>query len=122
MNIKTGFDANGYAIEIEAILCELFNCERWGFGGQISSNKIIEHPFLSITQGLAIVYAIKNEKRNDIDKFINNFSIYSDMTIEDIINLKAKENIFKGISILIHKNNGIEEIEYMINLFKSLSK
>ena len=36
--------AQGFAVEIEHILSNIFECDRFGFGGQ-TSGKIRKHPF-----------------------------------------------------------------------------
>ena len=45
--------AQGYAVEIEHSLSSIFECDRYGFGGEVNSDCIRKHPFLSMTQGLA---------------------------------------------------------------------
>lgn len=32
--------SQSYAVEIEHILCKIFECERYGFGGVVNSEKI----------------------------------------------------------------------------------
>ena len=68
--------AQGYAVEIEMILRYIFKCDRFGFGGQVNSDAIRKHPYLSMTQGLAFLYATEETKRKQIDKFVDEFSFY----------------------------------------------
>lgn len=62
--------AQGFAVEIEHILSNIFECDRYGFGGQVNSNEIRKHPYLSMTQGLAYLYALHPQKRKAIEGFV----------------------------------------------------
>lgn len=66
--------AQGFAVEIEHILSNIFECERYGFGGQVTSDKIRKPPYLSMTQGLAYLYALHPQKRKLIENFVEHFS------------------------------------------------
>ena len=41
--------AQGYAVDIEHVLRRIFDCDRYGFGGEVNSDAIRKHPFLSMT-------------------------------------------------------------------------
>lgn len=114
--------AQGYAVEIEKILCDIFKCERFGFGGQINSDAIRMHPFLSMTQGLAFLYAAKESKREKIDNFIDSFSFYSDMSLDQLLSFDTKEQSFGIETIELQKDNGLEEVEYIISAFEETIK
>lgn len=112
--------AQGYAVEIEMLLRGIFKCERLGFGGQVNSDDIRKHPFLSMTQGLAFVYATSESKRKEIDKFIDDFSFYSNFSLDELLSFDAKENSRENVTIELQKNNGLEEVEYIISSFKKV--
>ena len=112
--------AQGYAVEIEMILRSIFNCERFGFGGQINSDAIRKHPFLSMTQGLAFIYAASENKREEIDNFLEEFSFYSDFSLDELLSFDAKENSCEYGTIELQKNNGLEEVEYIISAFRKV--
>lgn len=114
--------AQGYAVEIEMILRSIFKCERFGFGGQVNSDAIRKHPFLSMTQGLAFIYATSESKRKEIDKFIDDFSFYSDFSLDELLSFDAKENSREYVTIELQKNNGLEEVEYIISAFRNVIK
>lgn len=114
--------AQGYAVEIEIILRNIFKCERFGFGGQINSDAIRKHPFLSMTQGLAFIYATSESKREEIDKFIDDFCFYSDFSLDELLSFDAKENSREYVTIELQKNNGLEEVEYIISAFRNVIK
>lgn len=114
--------AQGYAVEIEMILRSIFKCERFGFGGQVNSDAIRKHPFLSITQGLAFIYATSESKRKEIDKFIDDFNFYSDFSLDELLSFDAKENSREYVTIELQKNNGLEEVEYIISAFRNVIK
>ena len=114
--------SQGYAVEIEMILRSIFKCEQLGFGGQVNSDAIRKHPFLSMTQGLAFIYATSESKRKEIDKFIDDFSFYSDFSLDELLSFDAKENSREYVTIELQKNNGLEEVEYIISAFRNVIK
>lgn len=80
------------AISIEWTLRKLFNCERFGLGGFINSDSIESNPMQSFRIGFAEIYAkASNDKRNIIDRFIDDNYQYEDMNIEEIGNIKVSE-------------------------------
>lgn len=114
--------AQGYAVEIEMILRNIFKCNRFGFGGQVNSDAIRKHPFLSMTQGLAFLYATEESKREKIDEFIDSFSFYSDMSLDKLLSFDTKEQSFGIETIELQKDNGLEEVEYIISAFRKVIK
>lgn len=114
--------AQGYAVDIEHILCNIFECNRYGFGGEVNSDSIRKHPFLSMTQGLAYAYALHPEKRINIDAFIKRFSFYADMSLDELLSFDTNSKIIGITTKEIEKENGLEQVEYMIAEFKSTLK
>lgn len=112
--------AQGYAVEIEIILRNIFKCDRFGFGGQVNSDAIRKHPYLSMTQGLAFLYATEENKRKQIDKFVDEFSFYSDMSLDELLSFDTNEKVVGSTTIGLTKNNGLEEVEYIISAFKKV--
>lgn len=112
--------AQGYAVEIEMILRNIFKCDRFGFGGQVNSDAIRKHPYLSMTQGLAFLYATEETKRKQIDKFVDEFSFYSDMSLDELLSFDINEKVVGSTTIGLTKNNGLEEVEYIISAFKKV--
>lgn len=112
--------AQGFAVEIEYILCHIFECERFGFGGQVNSDAIRKHPFLSMTQGLGYLYALYSEKRKDIDNFNDHFCFYSEMSLDELLSFDANEKNIDKCTIHIEKENGLEQVKYMISEFRKI--
>lgn len=110
--------AQGYAVEIEMILRNIFKCDRFGFGGQVNSDAIRKHPYLSMTQGLAFLYATEENKRKQIDKFVDEFSFYSDMSLDELLSFDTNEKVVGSTTIGLTKSNGLEEVEYIISAFR----
>lgn len=110
--------AQGYAVEIEMILRNIFKCDRFGFGGQVNSDAIRKHPYLSMTQGLAFLYATEENKRKQIDKFVDEFSFYSDMSLDELLSFDTNEKVIGSTTIGLTKSNGLEEVEYIISAFR----
>ena len=112
--------AQGYAVEIEMILRNIFKCDRFGFGGQVNSDAIRKHPYLSMTQGLAFLYATEENKRKQIDKFVDEFSFYSDFSLDELLSFDTNEKVVGSTTIGLIKNNGLEEVEYIISAFRNV--
>ncbi len=112
--------AQGYAVEIEMILRNIFKCDRFGFGGQVNSDAIRKHPYLSMTQGLAFLYATEENKRKQIDKFVDEFSFYSDFSLDELLSFDTNEKVVGSTIIGLTKNNGLEEVEYIISAFRDV--
>ena len=112
--------SQGKAVSIEFVLRNIFGCERYGFGGQVDADHIRKHPFLSMTQGLAILYERNPEKRDAIDNFIEKFNFYEDMSIDYLLQFDTKEKT-EGIgTIELEKENGLEQLDYIIECFKKV--
>lgn len=114
--------AQGLAVEIESILRDIFGCDRGGFGGQVNSDRIRRHPFLSMVQGLAYLYALNPQKRGEIEEFVENFSFYEDMHMDELLSFDTNEKTIDKCTIQIEKDNGLEQVEYMIEEFRKVVK
>lgn len=112
--------AQGFAVEIEHILSNIFECARYGFGGQVNSDRIRKHPYLSMTQGLAYLYALNPQKRKAIDNFVEQFSFCEDMHMDELLSFDTNEKTIDKCTIQIEKNNGLEQVEYMIEEFRKV--
>ncbi len=112
--------AQGYATEIEHILWDIFNCERYGFGGQVNSDKIRRHPFLSITQGLAYLYALHPEKQSQIEEYIEAYSFYSRFSLDDLLSFDTQEKTIDIETIQIEEENGLKQVEKIIKDFRKV--
>lgn len=112
--------AQSFAIEIEHILSNIFECDRYGFGGQVDSDKTRRHPFLSMTQGLAYLYGLCPQKRRCIDDFVEHFSFYEKMSLDDLLSFDTNEKTIEKCTIQIEKDNGLEQVEYMISEFRKV--
>ncbi len=112
--------AQGFAVEIEMILRNIFKCDRFGFGGQVNSDAIRKHPYLSMTQGLAFLYATEENKRKQIDKFVDEFSFYSDFSLDELLSFDTNEKMIGSDIRGITKENGLEEVEYIISAFRNV--
>ncbi|MDD2401681.1 MAG: hypothetical protein PHI90_11295 [Clostridia bacterium] len=100
------FESHNYAIKIEGLLRDVFDCDRAGFGGIADADFIERSAYTAIACALARYYGVVSEKeQKKIEEYLNRYSFYSDKRLEDII----KE--FKN-----------SEVETMINEFKSLLK
>ena len=75
-----------------------------------------------MTQGLAYLYALQPQKRKEIDSFIDRFSYYADMSLDYILSFDTNEKQEDICTIQIEKENGLEQVEYMIEEFEKVIK
>ena len=85
--------AQSFAVEIEHILSNIFECDRFGFGGQVNSDRIRKHPFLSMTQALAFLYALYPQRKGAYDSFIDHFSFYEEMSLDELLSFDTNEKV-----------------------------
>ena len=112
--------SQGFAFSIECTLRNIFGCERYGFGGQIDSDRIRRHPFLSMTQGLAVLYERTPTKREQIENFIERFCFYEKMSIDDLLSFDTKEKTDDLVTVELEKENGVEQLQFIIDCFNEL--
>lgn len=118
-----GAHAQGYAISIEHILCDVFDCERFGFGGIVNSDFIRKQPFTAMLSGLSFIYATaKDYKQEEIINFIEEYSFYSEMSLDMLLSFETSKKDINGITIEINYNNGEEAVEKMIEDFREVCK
>jgi hypothetical protein len=112
--------AQAYAVSIEHDMRKIFGCDRGGFGGMVDSKSIRQHPFLLMTQTLAFLYAIKPEKKDDIETFIQHFSIYSELSMDDMLAFLTESQTIDNATFTLEKENGLLMIEYMVEEFEKV--
>ena len=112
--------AQSFAVEIEHILSNIFECDRFGFGGQVNSDRIRKHPFLSMTQALAFLYALYPQRKSTYDSFIDHFSFYEEMSLDELLSFDTNEKVIDLTTIQIEKENGLEQVQYMISEFRKI--
>ena len=118
-----GAHAQMFAVNIEHILCDVFECERFGFGGIVNSDFIRRQPFTAMACGLSFIYAnAETKKQAEILKFIEDYSFYSTMSIDDLLSFDTSQKNINGITIELNFKNGKEAIECMIDDFRKVCK
>lgn len=114
-------NGQSYAISIEHILCRVFKCERFGFGGVVNSDFIRRQPFSSMMSGLAHIYAnADNSKREEIEEFLEDNLFYSWMSIDELLSFENATKDINGINIDIGYENGEVALEKIINAFRGI--
>lgn len=121
MSIEQGMHPQQYATSIEHVLCKIFECDRGGFGGMVNSDSAREHPYLSMTQGLAYLYALLPNKRKAIDNFVEHFWHYRNLSIDELLSFDTNQKTVGITTIQIEKENGTEQIKYMIEEFRKIA-
>ncbi len=123
MDYPIGSRAQGYAINIEHILCNVFDCERFGFGGIVNSDFIRKQPFTAMACGLSFVYSTASDiKGIMIKKFIEDYSFFSEMSLDLLLSFETSTKDIDGISYEINFENGKTALEKMIEDFRQAVK
>lgn len=110
-----------HAIEIETILRDVFNCDRMGFGGIVNSDFIRKNPFAAMFSAAGYLYANSNvEKKEEIEEFIKNNQLYTNMSINDILSFETSQKEENGKIIEIEFENGEEAIKSIKDNFRKI--
>jgi len=116
-------NAHSYAIEIEHILRNVFNCERGGVAGLIDADSIEHNSYVSIACGLGYVYAKSDSlKQTEIEKFISDYGYYLDFGINGLLLFTSNEREINGSSYSIDYDNGEKVLEAIIEALSQVCK
>ena len=119
----TGVSAQNHAVNIEFILRDVFNCERYGLGGIVNSDFIRKQPFTAIACGLSFLYATAEfESQLEIINFIEEYSFFSEMSIDFILSFDTSSKVVNGINFEIDFKNGEQKVKKIIDDFKKIVK
>ena len=123
MNCDIGSHAQSYAVSIEHILCNIYKCERYGFGGIVNSDFIRKQPFPAMLCGLSFIYSnATNNKHIEIDKFINEYYFFREMSLDVLLSFDTSKKEINGITLEISFENGERAVEKMIEDFRKVLK
>lgn len=113
--------SQAFAIRIEHILRNVFECDRGGLGGIVNSDYIRKNPFAAMVAALAFIYKESNEgKRQTICKFIENHMFYSEMSIDYLLSFETSSKKEEGCTIELGHKNGEEALESIIAEFSAV--
>ena len=115
--------SQSYAVSIEHILCNIFSCERYGFGGVVNSDYIRKQPFAALFCGLACLYPRSTpEKKARIEKYIENHMFYANMSIDYLLSFETNIKTDDITTIEIDFNNGEEALQSIIETYREVIK
>lgn len=116
-------NAHAYAIHIEAILRNLFHCDRGGMAGIIDANFIQRNLYAGVTAGLGYLYATANDdKKQEIGNFISDFGFYLNLGLGTLLEFTANEKVIDGCTYTLDYENGEKAIDAMISAFSKICK
>lgn len=108
--------ARTYAVHIEEIMCSVFDCKRFGFGGIVNSDYIRKHPFQAMCCALAKNY---NGNEENIDVFLELYRPFADCSLDMLLSFEPKSEIKYGMPEHVAKS-GEEVVQNMIENFRTL--
>lgn len=110
-----------YADRLEHIMCDVFNCERFGIGGLVNSDYIRRHPFTAMVSTLTFLSGSRNaDNIEGVSKFFEDFSYYSGWSIDDFLNFDSNSKTFANGNI--EYDNGEEAMKDIISAFSETCK
>lgn len=110
--------SQSYAVNIEHILCEIFSCERFGFGGLVNSDYVRKQPLPALFIGLAYLYPNASpNKRKQIDSFIGNHRFFEEMSIDYLLSFDTNSKSDGLTTIEIDAPNGEEALQRIIDTY-----
>lgn len=113
--------SQSYAVLIEYILRDVFNCERFGVGGIVNSDYIRKHPIASIIHAATYLYAkASSEQKEIIEKFIQDIIYYSEWSIDMLLSFDSRTKEIDGITYGLEFENGRQQLEHIIEEFKKI--
>ena len=69
---------------------------------------------------MAYLYAKEPQRRELIDKFINDFSFYAEFSLDDLLSFDENEKVIDIKYIQLQKENGLQEVEFIIEEFEKV--
>lgn len=118
-----GAYAQSCAIDIEHILCNIYKCDRNGFGGIVDSDFVREQPFTAMACGLSFIYGTANEdKKKEIEGFITEYYFFRKMSLDLILSFETSTKEIEGILMEISFKNGKEAADSIIKDFRNVVK
>lgn len=88
----------------------------------ITADVVRKHPYQSMKQGLFYVLAKKPHKKEEIENFLEDYSLISDMRMDDILSFATDTWNFDGWEYTIPEENGEIYIEKIIEAFENIIK
>ena len=112
--------SQSYAVEIEYILCKIFNCNRFGIGGIANSDYIRRQPIPAMFCGLTFLLSANPAKKAMIEKFINEHMYYADMSIDYLLSFATNEKRDGTSTITINFDNGEKALQDIIEKYREV--
>lgn len=113
--------SQSYAVSIEHILCTIFDCDRFGFGGVVNSDYIRKQPFSALFCGLACLYPNSApDKKARMEKFISDHMFYAEMSIDYLLSFDTNSKSDGISTIEIGFDNGEEAIQKIIETYREV--
>lgn len=112
-----------YAIRIEQIMCDAFECDRFDIGGLVNSDYIRKYPFTAMMSTVMFLC-----KRNDSDSiviasdFFDKYQHYGQWNIEELLSIESNSAEIDGGNYKLEYANGEEAVNVIITAFSEVCK
>ena len=110
-----------YAVDIELIMRDYFNCDRFGVGGLVDSDYIRQNYFLAMMSTITYLYGRK--ETNDINvvaNFFKKFSYYGDWSIDQLLSFESSTQTINGLQYGIKYESGEKAMKAIIDEFSAV--
>lgn len=85
-------NSHQYAIQIELIMRDAFDSNRFYLGGLVNSDYVEHHPFMVMMCTLTYLYGCNKNGKEVVQNFFETYMEYDNAEILDILGLKSSEN------------------------------
>lgn len=110
-----------WAKQIEDIMAEIFDCDRFGMGGIVNSYYISEYPIHVMFCGLTYLYGMGLEE-NEIRAFFEKVSMYAPFSIDDFLRAKNQNVVVKDREYTMDEADGELQLKAIIQEFSELRR
>lgn len=111
-------NSQSFAVWIEHIMCDAFECER-GEIGLVHSDYIRSHPFLAVM--CTLTFLCKQDETDDIrivSDFFNKFRKYDKFSIDELLSSEGNTGEINGLEYESEYTDGEEVLQAMITEFR----
>ena len=110
-----------YAVSIERIMRNVFDCDRSDVGGLVESDYIRNYPFTAMMS--TIMYLCNSKDSNHIilvSNFFENYSYYGKWSIDELLSFDSNSKEIDECNYEIEYANGEEAITAIIAAFSEI--
>lgn len=108
-----------YAVQIEYILSDIFNCSRRGVGGIVNSDYISHYPIHTMLCGFTYLFG-KSLTETEIKQFFEKYSMYAPFSIDDFLKSDGRTAVVRNCEYTFEKETGELQLKDIIEQYQKI--